>query len=84
MRLSLDKNDRAYRGSIGIGATVYIDGEKAERVITADEESGELVVVQANDKGDVLVRNGEIQTETRRGKVVIVLPEGLEFLRDRK
>lgn len=84
MRLSMQKEDTGYRNLAGVRITVFIDGVEAKRVLTADEEAGYIVVCSVNEEGRVFIKDGEIQTEIRRGKVEIVLPDGYEFLRGDK
>ena len=71
MRLSVDETDPGYityraLKRIGVEHTVrvYLDGEKAESVITADEEKGEIVA-----HGERVGRS--LSVKTLRGKVEI-------------
>ena len=49
--------------------TVYLDGEEVKRCQTADDVKGEVVDVMRDDKGRILVVNGEVQRRTRYGPV---------------
>jgi len=51
--------------------TVYLDGEEVKRCQTADDVKGEVVDVMRDDKGRILVVNGEVQRRTRYGQVRI-------------
>lgn len=51
--------------------TVHLDGEEVKRCQTADDVKGEVVDVMRDDKGRILVVNGEVQRRTRYGQVRI-------------
>ncbi len=51
--------------------TVYLDGEEVKRCQTADDVKGEVVDVMRDDKGRILVVNGEVQRRIRYGQVRI-------------
>ena len=51
--------------------TVYLDGEEVKRCQTADDVKGEVVDVMRDEKGRILVVNGEVQRRTRYGQVRI-------------
>lgn len=52
--------------------TVYLDGAEVKYCQTADDVKGEVVDTERDDKGRILVVNGEVQRRTRYGKVRIV------------
>lgn len=51
--------------------TVYLDGEEVKRCQTADDVLGEVVYIESDDNGGILVVNGEVQRRTRHGHVRI-------------
>lgn len=72
IRLSVDGFDPGYHPkAIAQGVEVYVDGAKVENVITADEKEGFVV----HRKGKSLSLN------EMRGKVEIILPGHLRYLR---
>jgi hypothetical protein len=51
--------------------TVYLNGEEVKRCQTADDILGEVVDIECDDNGRILVVNGEVQRRMRCGKVRI-------------
>lgn len=51
--------------------TVYLDGVEVKYCQTADDITGEVVDSELDDKGRILVVNGEVQRRIRYGKVRI-------------
>lgn len=78
MRISADKDDPDYSPRSKL-ASVYLDGNKLDRCISADSVAGEAVCVKVDDKGRITIRlvDGEptIDTEIIRGNVEIVFAE---------
>lgn len=52
--------------------TVYLNGQKVKRCLTADDVAGEVVSVETDDKGEMLAENGEVKRQTRYGAVRII------------
>lgn len=74
MRLSVDPNDRGFAPA-AIGARVFLDGVEVQDVVTADEELGEVIVLERNEAGEFFLdleldeakratRNGVVRIET--------------------
>lgn len=57
-------------------STVYLDGEKQHRCVFADEENGVVLRYVLDEKGALMVRGNEIETEQVKGVVKIVPPVG--------
>lgn len=51
--------------------TVYLNGEEVKRCQTVDDVLGEVVYIESDDNGRILVVNGEVQRRTRHGQVRI-------------
>lgn len=73
MRLSTRVDDPGY-SLIHFGTRVFLDGAEMERVFTADEEQGLVVVVDVDEDGRIRIKGGEVQTKTLQGSVRIELP----------
>lgn len=71
MRIAFD--DALYGLLQGQGRTVevWLDGIKQDRVVSADEEKGQIVRYAADARGEIRVSCGEAVKETVRGKVQI-------------
>lgn len=51
--------------------TVYLNGEEVKRCQTADDILGEVVDLECDDNGRVIVMNGEVKHRIRHGHVRI-------------
>lgn len=51
--------------------TVYLDDEEVKCCLTADDVKGEVVDVERDGNGHIVVVNGEVQRRTRYGQVRI-------------
>jgi len=71
MRLSVEKNDPGFNPRWAYKACPYLDGEFVSKVITADQEQGEITRYKTDDSGKVIVdyENGEIERETLHGDI---------------
>lgn len=82
MRISARKGDPGYPGGSLAGVLVMLDGKRVNTVITADEEAGTVLRFKRDDGGSIVILDGGvIEEETLTGKVDVVLPPGLEWLR---
>jgi hypothetical protein len=70
MRVSVDRSDPAYCAA-AMGTTVYLDGERCPRAVSADEERGEVVILDRDNAGLPVHR-------TRHGKVTLELSDTLK------
>ena len=50
---------------------VYLDGEEVKRCQTADDVLGQVVCIECDGNGNILLVNGEVQSQTRYGHVKI-------------
>jgi hypothetical protein len=73
MRISADENDIGFH-DIAHFAEVYIDGEKLELCVTADEERGEAICLIRTPGGAILHDGEQMIREARRGTVTIIIP----------
>ncbi len=51
--------------------TVYLNGEEVKLCQTADDILGEVVDVECDDNGRILVKSGEVKRRIRHGHVRI-------------
>lgn len=51
--------------------TVYLNGEEVKRCQTADDILGEVVDIECDDNGRILMVNGEVKSRIRHGHVRI-------------
>ncbi|MGV7093816.1 hypothetical protein [Siccibacter turicensis] len=49
--------------------TVYLDGEEVKQCLTADDVKGEVVSIETDEGGRVLMESGEVKRLTRYGEV---------------
>lgn len=56
-------------------AETYLNGAKLERVLAVDDRQGVAICAKVDKAGNIMVRDGEILTEIRRGNVCIVVPD---------
>lgn len=73
MRISADEDDVGYHG-IAHFAEVYLDGEKLDLCVTADEERGEAICLIRTPGGTILHDGEHTIREARRGIVTILIP----------
>lgn len=71
MRISADENDKGYTPDY-VNYDVYLDGVKLKWCITADDHLQAVILNSTEDNGDLVVLNGVLQTEIKRGKVEII------------
>jgi hypothetical protein len=77
MRLSIVKTDPGY-SEANYNARVFFNGEEAANVLTADDETGEIVEYMLDEDGN-LMRNesgDSILTRQRFGKVRFIFDAG--------
>lgn len=76
MRVSTDPKDPGFVGRESAAIyRVFLDGEELFKVLSADDEAGEVVVYVMNPDGRMAMnptRPGRAMTEVRRGRVLIV------------
>ena len=77
MRISTDKGDPGYCSWIPPGIKVLLDGIECRLATMADEERGEILRGKADANGRPYTINGEFAYETVRGKVDVILPDGV-------
>jgi uncharacterized protein YuzE len=72
MRVSVDERDPGFIRNSAL-YTVFIDGLALSGVITADDELGEVLCVDYDDAGQIVVAASgiEVAVKTLRGKVKI-------------
>lgn len=51
--------------------TVYLDGVEIQSCLTADDEKGEVIIIERDGQGQMLAENGEVKRRTVYGKVRI-------------
>ncbi|MCK5605395.1 hypothetical protein KAR91_26120 [Candidatus Pacearchaeota archaeon] len=73
MRISVNENDTGCCGEAYV-AEIFLDGKLLENCETADDELGEVVCFDMCS-----LKKGIKKRETLKGKVEIVLPEGLQL-----
>jgi hypothetical protein len=75
LRVSTDPSDSGYKTWMetfgGNCAVVFNDVNLGDNVISADEETGEVVVFQVDQQGNFVVENGATVAVTLHGKVEI-------------
>lgn len=73
LRLDIDEDKvNSRKHIVGTNSDILLDGKVISNVVAADEDEGYLVRVLTN-KGNLIIRNGEYQTEVLRGDVCIRL-----------
>lgn len=85
MRISVDKRDRGHQAFLDARADrarpiVMLDGREVKHVVTADDESGEVVVEVTDERGRPVLLDrdqGTIARRTLSGSVRIVLAQQL-------
>lgn len=76
MRVSVDPNDAGYpRWRFALlenrRTVVFLDDAEIKGVTTADEEEGLAIVLALDAAGQLIIEDGAIKMETRRGRVRI-------------
>jgi hypothetical protein len=74
MKFSALPNYPGFDPEAAARAQVFLNGEELKLVVAADEERGTVEVFKTGKNGKLIARNGEIEIETRRGNVCIVIP----------
>ena len=70
MRMSVRQDDPGYSLEAH-RCSAYLDGEKVEYCITADEEKGLVVVLDADENGKIKIVNDHLVDKFLYGKVEI-------------
>lgn len=72
-RYSSDPNDPGYQNWLDAGRKVYVYVNRLlyDDVVVADEDEGFIIRHKRNEYGTVTLVDGEIPTETIRGRVVV-------------
>lgn len=78
MRLSVEQSDlgfQRYEQSLidGEAVTILLDGNIVTGVHTADDQEGIIVVPSFDERGNLVVKNDQIEMVTKRGAVTILL-----------
>ncbi len=78
MRISVDQRDPGFDFYVklrqaGHSVRVLLDGEELPGVVTADEDSGEVVVHRYTAQGKIVTQAGRTILERRRGRVIIIV-----------
>jgi hypothetical protein len=73
MRISVEKGDSGYTKDVR-GVLVFVDGVEVKNCLTADEELDFVVVLLTASDGQPVIAGDRFQTEVKRGRVAIVMP----------
>ncbi|BDG84278.1 TPA: hypothetical protein OPR07_000170 [Citrobacter koseri] len=72
MRITVLDDDPGRKISPGVERyTVFLDGAEVKHVYTADDEKGEVISAVLDERGYVVVENGEVKRQMLYGKVTI-------------
>lgn len=75
MKISASQNDPGYNPRVTPHCEVYLNGEKLYGCVSADSDRGTVECTKRDKDGHIVVLDGEIVMETRRGNVCIFVPE---------
>ncbi|ATQ77888.1 hypothetical protein CR152_27835 [Massilia violaceinigra] len=70
MRISADPQHPDYNAAM-LPVNVYLNGERLNDCVFADEEGGEAIVAARDEHGNIYVVSEEIAVEVMRGQVRI-------------
>lgn len=70
MKLSADPSSPDYHDIARFASRVTVDGEVVPNILSVDTDAGEAVCVST----PIVVKHGQIETHTVKGKIVINLP----------
>ncbi|MEC5643508.1 hypothetical protein [Citrobacter koseri] len=72
MRLTVLDDDPGRKINPGVERyAVFLDGVEVKHVYTADDEKGEVISAVLDERGYVVVENGEVKRQMLYGKVTI-------------